>query len=373
MKRTFLLIASIVFVSAGCNTPDSNLVNCEFDQQAMLTNVSENIIQPRFENFSLSLQLLESSINAFNSNPTAGLLGEVRVYYRASYLAYQECSPFAFGPGLVNGLPFRERFNTFPTNVSTIEDNIATGTSVSVSGKSVVGFPALEYLIYGDQNLSEQDLLNQFVTSAEADNRKTYLLELASEMKETTAQIVQDWETYASVFENNLGTAEGSSIALVVNEFNFDFETIKNFKFKIPLGKFNGGVVIPESVEGYYSGFSAELAKRQLVGLSELFQGVGSNGADNLGLHDYLLCLRPLTDEEDNQGVLALADDIKERFMSIKEALDEIPDPMSATLISNKPLVDEAHDLMQMTVPSIKHEMTSAMGVQISYQDNDGD
>ena len=54
-------------------------------------------------------------------------------------------------------------------------------------------------------------------------------------------------------------------------------------------------------------------------------------------------------------------------------ALELIPDPMSETLTTNKQVVDDAYLQLQMMVPMIKSELTSALGVQINYQDNDGD
>ncbi|MCF8277777.1 MAG: imelysin family protein [Flavobacteriales bacterium] len=372
MKRIFIVLSTFLIISTGCNQKD-DLINCDFDQEAMLTNYADNIIIPRFENLNLGLAFLHSSVLAFKANPTAGLLVEIRVSFGAAYLAYQDCSPFGFGPALINGVSFRERFNTFPTNVAAIEANISSGSTVLAGSKSAVGFPAIEYLIFGDGTMTEQQLLEAFTTGLNADARMAYLEDLATEMKNTGATISEHWDSSRSAFISNTGAAEGSSISLLVNDLNFDFETLKNFKFKIPLGKFNGGAILPETVEGYYAGGSIQLAQRQLLGMREMFLGIGSNGADELGLYEFTECVKPLTNDEQQQGIVSLADEIKDQFFSIGDAMDLVPDPMSETLVSDKPIVDAVYLQLQMMTPLIKNEMTSAMGVQINYQDNDGD
>lgn len=373
MNKVILAIVGLLLTSTACNTPSDNLVNCDFDQQAMLTNYADEIIIPRFADFETGLILLEGSFNAFEANPTIGLMNEIKVAFGAAYNSYQDCSPLGFGPGLINGVSFRERFNTFPTNTSVINSNIANGLAVNASPTSTVGFPAIDYLLFGESGMTDTQVFELYTTDANAGNRRAYLGQLIAEMKATTEQINDDWANYRSSFIANTGNAAGSSLSLLVNEFNFDYETLKNFKFKIPLGKFNGGVVIPASVEAYYAGGSVQLAKRQLSGLKRLYLGVGENGSDGLGLYEYVKCVKPLTSEEQSQGVLALADDISEQFLDIEEALDHVPDPLAEALVNNKQIVDGAYTKMQMMVPVIKHEMTSALGVQISYQDNDGD
>jgi hypothetical protein len=50
-----------------------------------------------------------------------------------------------------------------------------------------------------------------------------------------------------------------------------------------------------------------------------------------------------------------------------------LEDPLSQQLVNNKPVVNDAYVQLQMMVPLVKREMSSAMGVQISYVSGDGD
>ena len=370
MRKIIIGIALILGVSS-CDT-SSHLINCDFDEQAMLENYADEIIVPRLSGLSLSLILLESSTQEFISNPSIGLLNEVRIFYGTAYSQYQECSAFTFGPGLISGVPFTERFNTFPTNVSEINQNISNSNSVETSVKSSVGFPALDYLLFIEPGTSNDDVLALYTTDALVTERQAYLLDLTTELKTTAVAIEQAWLSsggnYAAQFISNTGTAEGTSIGQLVNAMNFDFETLKNFKFKIPLGKFNGGVVLPEKVEAYYAGGSALLARSQVEAFKKLFNGSTEANSNGIGLYEYLLCL----ETEGSNGTF-LADEISGQFDVIQDAVNAISDPMSDALVSDFATVDNAYLQMQMMVPKIKYEMSSALGVQINYQDNDGD
>ena len=366
MRKLTVILVSVSLAFTACDT-NSNLNNCDFDESAMLVNYADGIILPRINDLATTTQALENAINAFVANPSTSLLLEARSSFKVAYKQYQRCSSFAYGPGLISGVPFRDRFNTFPTNTNFMESSITAGTAVSASPQSVVGFPAVDYLLFGSDGETDEAVVEKFTTGPSATNRCTYLSQLSAELKSTTESIQQGWDGYRSTFIGNTGSALGTSISMMGNEFNRDYEIMKNFKFKVPLGKLNGGVVLPDKVEGYYSGISSELAAEQMSAIKDFYLGISETGTDGQGLADYLECLQVESSEK------LLHEAILERFQTIENELAQVPDPMSETLSSNKPVVDQAYTEMQMTVPLIKHEMTTAFGVQINYDSGDGD
>lgn len=366
--RHLLPMLALIVISGGCDT-DTDDVNCDFDAQAMRANYADNLIIPALEEWHTSTQLLSSMAGYFASSPDAQNLVELRIIYWESYRALQRVSAFAFGPGVIGGAAFRDLVNTFPTNVNLINSYVAAGTiDAAVNPNSIVGYPALDHLLFLTAGSSMDDVVASFTTGPDAANRRAYLTSIAQRINSIAATQTADWESYRSTFVNSSGSGEGSTLEQLVNQFNRDFENLKNYKFKIPLGKFNGGVVMPEQVEAYYSGGSAQLAKDQLAALRNMYLGVGMNGSDGLGLDDYLECLRAGADSD---GLLSEA--IRDQLQNVTDAFALLEDPMSAQLVSNKPVVDEAHTQMQMLVPLTKREMSGALGVQISYQSNDGD
>ncbi len=365
----FLLpMLSLTLLVAGCDT-DVDDVNCDFDAQAMRTNYADRLIVPALEEWHVSTQLLEAMTTAFINNPNEENLVELKIVFVASYRSLQKVSVFAFGPGVIGGAAFRDIVNTFPTNANLINSYVAAGTvDAAINPNSIVGYPAMDYLLFREAGTSSQQVVSSFSTGADSANRRAYLLSIAQRINSIAAQQTAGWEAYRSVFVNSTGSGEGSTLEQLVNQFNRDLENLKNFKLKIPLGKFNGGVVMPEQVEAYYSGISAELGREQLNALRNMYLGVGTDGADGLGLDDYLECLKAGADSD---GLLSEA--IRDQLQSIVDAFDLLQDPMSEQLVSNKPVVDEAHTQLQMLVPLTKREMSGALGVQISYQSNDGD
>jgi hypothetical protein len=64
---------------------------------------------------------------------------------------------------------------------------------------------------------------------------------------------------------------------------------------------------------------------------------------------------------------------IENQINTIISNLNGLNDPLSNEVLVNSQEVSGVYQSMQMLVPSIKVEMTSALGVLITYQDSDGD
>lgn len=358
-----IILLSFLVGCSGCKPEEQN--NCDFDQAAMLTNYADNLIQPAFDELKIGTLLLDASIQLFVTEPNSANLVEVRIAWLAAYKAFQRTSMFAFGPAVINGLSFTERFNTYPTDHTGIESHILAEEVLTGNySTGQVGFPAIGYMIFGDGQ-TDQQIADGFSSQV---SRQEYLSSLSTELKATANQISEDWANYKSAFVANTGNSDGSSEALLVNGLVSDFEIKKNFGFKIPLGKFNGGVVLPEQCESAFAGVSARLATEQMKASARVFAGASSSGVDGLGLDDHLDCL-----QYGEENGLFLFQRILAQYDQIEVAVDAIPDPMSQTLLSNKPIVDDAHTLMQEMVPMMKRDMTAALGIQITFQDNDGD
>ncbi len=366
--RNLLPVFVIAALASGCDT-ETNDANCDFDAQAMRENYADNIIAPAFSDWTASTADLKQKADDFATTQDASSLTALRAAFISSYKDFQHASPFAIGSGIINGMAFRDFVNTFPTNVGLINNYVAAGTvDAAQNPNSTVGYPALDFLLFGVPGTSEAEVLGLFTTGDDAANRKAYVVSLSERIHAIATQVNDGWSGFRITFVNSPGSGEGSALEQLANQFNRDMENLKNFKLKIPLGKFNGGVVLPAQVEAYYSGASAELANEQLTALRNMYLGVGSNGSDGLGLDDYLECLKAGADSD---GLLSEA--IRNQLQAIVEAFNLLQDPLSEQLVSNKPVVDDAHTQLQMLIPLTKREMSGALGVQVTYQSNDGD
>lgn len=351
--------------------PDPVDESCTFDVVAMNTNIGNNIIIKYYEQYKNACASLQTAATQFRNTPDSSNLVALQNELETAYLHYQYVSMFNFGPAVDNGYDHFLKTNTFPSDTVTIVNHITVSNLDPASnGNATVGFPALDFLLHAG---GHQSTMYRLTAATNASNARTYVEALATQLSSHAAFIHNEWiasgGNYIATFTGSGGNATGTPLSLLCNQFNYDFETLKNFKMKIPLGKFNAGIPLPDKVEGFYAGNSMKLMVAQYNAFIKLYHGTGYNGNPGLGFHDYLECLDSYYAMDDVDLSVA----IEQQMRDLETKLAVLPDPLSNTLSVNKPAVDEAHTEMQYLVPLIKREMTAAFGVQITYVDNDGD
>ena len=355
MKQITLLIF-VTFVFAGCKKDEDP----EFDREAMLTNMASGVIIPAYQAENAALILLHTKAVDFTTNPTSTSLADLRAQYVSTNLLYQRCSMYNFGPAMDYGI--KAAFNTYPTDTSKIETNISTGsyTLGSVANTTAVGFPALDYLLYFG---TEAEIISKFTTDSEATNRKTYLTDLTSKMKTEFQPVLNQWTgSYQTTFIAASGNDVASSCSYLLNEFVKDIELAKNAKIGIPSGQQTGGLTMPEYVEAYFSGLSKSFALENLIGLKTTFTGGTGSGFD-----DYI------RDVESDDVATSLADNIISQFDVCTQKITVLNDPLSNDITTNYAAVNTAFLELKKLIDYCKTDMTSMLGILITYQDNDGD
>ncbi len=370
VTNTFYAIVGLLVVAGlyACerNTPEPGL--SDFDRKEMLQNIGNNIIIPGYQHLHEQSQNLDAVARNFAATPTPANLVSLRQAFESTYLAWQRTSVFEFGPAMQ--VVLRSSVNTFPTQPDKISSNIASGTYDlnAASNINAKGFPALDYLLFGYGDASAT--LAQYTVNERAEARKAYLVAVTNDIKQRVQSTYNGWlpgqGNYIATFESSAGTDMGSSLGRLVNEFNFDYEILKNYRIAVPLGKRTLGVAMPDKVEAYYSNLSAKLAKAHLAALENLYLGRSAQ-EDGKGLDDYLVKLNA------RHGNGSLAEAIRKQFEATKLATEALPDPLAETIKNNPALVDKAYLEMQRLVVLTKADMPSAMGILITYQDNDGD
>lgn len=375
-EKNRLLYVFVVFILFGvlaCKkndkedeiTPDES-----FDKSGMVANYADKIILPAYSGFKTKIDSLHFSATQFVANPSISTLTDLRLIFFNAYTAYQWISTYEFGPAENDVI--RANFNTFPCDTTQINNNISTGIYdlSAVSNIDAKGFPALDFLLFRSKQ-NDAYIISLFTSVSSATNAKNYLQALVNELKTKTDALNTVWSAtggnYISSFKSSTGSDVGSSIGMLVNQLNFDFELLKNARIGIPLGKKTLGIPLPEKAEAFYSQKSIALAIEHIKSIENIYLGRDRQNIDGLGLDDYLAHLNV----QYTSGLLSEA--IKNKFISVKAKLTTIPDPLSVAVVNNTTLVDQVYMELQQLVILLKVDMPSALGVLITYQDNDGD
>lgn len=355
MKRrnTIIGFAAVVFMSSllivSCKKDKEEDGATDFDKASLLSNLADNIILPGLGDFSSKVNDLESSYSTFRANRTAPNLEDVRTKWKAAYLSWQTVKIFDFGPIRDNG--FKGATGTYPTDTVKIDNNVTNGgyNLASAANVDAIGLPSLDYMLY------RVDALNYFIGN---DPYATYAYDVIQKLKSETNTVVSAWSSYKSTFVSSTGTESTSAFSLLVNEFCRDYELAKNSKLGIPLGKQSLGIQLPEYIEARRSGFSFDIQKASVTSLANVF-----HGGSGVGFDDYLIQLERST----------LASGISTRFSDIRTKIESFSGTLEQEMSNNINELDNLYVLYQSQVVSIKTDMSSAFGVLITYQDNDGD
>lgn len=364
-KKIVPLSIAIIFCFCSCKKNKKTDIEDpakSFDKQALLQNYADNIIVPNYQAFSVALDSLINTYNAFKTTTNSSNLDKVKQTLQTAYLKYQQINLYEFGPAedeLVRG-----NFNVFPTDSVQIKANISSGSyNLQVaSNLDAKGFPALDYIFY-ESNKTESQIVNSFTASV---NKKQYVSNLLNEMKSKISTIISVWNnSYKSKFVNSLSTDIGSSIGFLVNQLNFELDYLKNSKIGIPLGKKSLDIALPEKCEAYYSQQSVQYAVATLQTIESIYLGKSINGIDGKGFDDYLDHLKA------QDG--SLNSRIKTQFASCYTKLNAINGSLSSQIISNPTVVNAAYIELVKLLVLLKTDMPSSLGVVITYQDGDGD
>jgi predicted lipoprotein len=365
----FLLILAALGLVTSCDKNKPKDPADTFDKKALLSQIGGQLAYSAYTKFATATDSLSSLFQEFKTNKTSNNLSALQTQFVRCNVLFQEVSVFELGPAETQ--LFRANANTFPCDTAQIISKIQSGdfqinTAADIDAK---GFPALDFLFFDIHN-SDAFVLQRFTTHAQAENYVQYAEVLINELQLKSNTIAQAWApnggNYLASFISNTSSSTGGSIGMLVNQLCLDLELLKNASIAIPAGKRSLGVLFPEKTEGYYSKLSLQLAKARLHALQQIYTGTGMNG-NGIGFDDYLNHLNA------KYGNSTLDEAIRNKFKDAKSALEDIPVTLAESVSTQSAKVDKAYAELQQLVVLLKVDMTSLLGVQITYQDNDGD
>lgn len=359
-----ILSLSILLLLAASCEPEGPTTGCnsDFDQSAMFQNIADNIIVPSFQDLQTQTTALVAKKQAFLNAPSISALEDLRHAWFQAYLAFQKVSQFDFGPA--EEVFLRNSVNNFPLDTAAMLANIQSGNyNFDMPDNYDKGLPALDYLLYGIGN-DDNAIISKLSDAAYSQ----YLSDVIDDIQQRVDHTVKGWtDGYKDTFISNTGTAAGSSLSLIINDWNENYEITKRDRLGIPSGVLTLGFTNPDKVEAYYSGRSLELLKVALSASEQLYLGVTDNGTDQLGLDDFLVAIDAI------KGDYKLNDLIKNQFVAAKNAVDGLTNPLSENVENDTPQVVDAYNEVVKQLVNIKTDLPSVLCVSITYIDNPSD
>ncbi len=362
----FCLVTLNLLLLSSCKKDKKNddITKAEFNKSILLENIANNVIIPRYDSLKFIVSNFNQQIQALSQPVSANDLIEAQISFKSAYQTWQLCSSFDFGPA--ESIALKGSINTYPCDTLVIKSNITSGSYNlgAASNLVAIGFPAVDYLLFHNNvNL----LVDYFNDNAIGANRLQYLKDVVANANQQVELVANQWNSsYKTTFLAANGTDVGSSIGLMVNALNMDYEKyIRDGKVGIPLGVRSLGIPIPGKAEAIYSQHSLVLLKTSVTGLQNYINGNGSESG--IGFDDYLDHL------EAKHGSELLSNKINTQFSSVITKIDALQASIDVEVLNNQSKVQELYDEMQKLVVLLKLDLTSALSILITYQDNDGD
>jgi predicted lipoprotein len=362
LLSTFLLSTLMVFNACDSGSNENPCEN-NFDQKAMFMNMANNLIVPAFTDLKTKVDAMSTASTAFTMNPNTNELAAFRTAWFDAYLSWQSAAQYNFGPATEVFL--RSSVNNFPLNIEETDANIQSESyDFNLPDAFDKGFPALDYLLYGI-GANDTEILEKFTTASDASKYIQYVTDLVTDIKTRVDHTYDGWTTggYDETFNNNTGTAAGTSLSLVVNHLNENYELIKREKIGIPSGILTLNSTNPTKTEAYFSGRSLELVVPALEATRDFY--LGGNG---IGLDDFLteIDAKKSNDEPLNEA-------ITDQFAISITNLSALSGKLSDEVDDNPTDVASAYNALSAQLINVKTDLPSVLCVSITYIDNPSD
>jgi predicted lipoprotein len=309
--------------------------------------------------------MLEGALASLCAERSQASLDAAREAWWQARQPWEASEVFAFGPYSREPLRVGPKIDLWPLRlpVEDVEALLAgaapvTPEAVNQMGVTRKGLQVAEYLLYAPDAL----------TALANARRCEYLVSVGAELTTRAVELREAWDPASGDFAGELSEAGRGRNAFddlhdafseVVNRMGFTLENMRNEKLIKPLGTANGDPA-PEQVESRFSGRSLENMRDNLSGIELLYFGDPSRNIP--GLDSYL-----------SERGRSYAPEVRAELAAIRDALDAIPEPMTDAVTSARERIAAASEAVDQLRLLIQTDLINTLGLQVSFNDNDGD
>ncbi len=326
-------------------------------EQALLIDVNEKLIVPLYSDLATNSRALASATATACSDNLS--LDTLQTPWRNAMTAWQKAQTIQFGPIREHNLAWEFQFwpdkkNLIAKKLRPLLSKAEQQTQQTLDQASVVthGLPAMEYLLFDTSAQQRAD-----------DKARCALLTLmANNLATTSEQLQQQWQAYQPLLlsaspDNTEFPTEQHAVAVVIDSFLSQTEQMSGRKLTMALGlKTKAERVNPYLLESWRSQHSRQNLQANLAAIESLMT--------DAGLHRYL----------NQQGHQALADNIRTTLAETQAQLTAITQPLFEQMSQQN--TEAAISIQQGLDTLTRHfkiEIPKALGIQLGFNNNDGD
>jgi predicted lipoprotein len=354
-------LLAVALAAVGCSSegaPDT--------RRELLERWSVELIVPLYADFEARSQVLSSSLDALCAAPSDTTLATARGAWTTAREPFKRAEVFAFGPYSRPEFRIGPKIDSWPARPETVEEWIA-GTdpvdpaTLATLGVFHKGLPVIEYFLYAPEASAPAEL--------SVPRRCEYLRSAGAELVNRAREIHLAWAPEGGDFASQLSGAGRTSTAWrslrdafseVINRMGFTLENVRRDKLGRPLGDMTGGLAVPEEAESRFSGRSIQDILDNLAGIEVLYFG---DPARNLpGVSTYAV--------ERGQSFDAR---FRSAMDAARAALEAVDVPLTEAVTTEAERVREATARLGELQTLIQVDLISALGLSLSFNDNDGD
>ena len=332
-------------------------------REDVLTSLTNLVIVPRYRQAADAMGKLADSMETLCSEPNAAALENARSDWRGARNAWVTTEAFRFGPAMDRRS--QSLVDWWPVSVERIDNALSGGDVVTEETvrqfmpATQRGIGAMEHLLFAEGSNS--------LTTQGATVRCGYPMALTSVAHEEIEGILHDWEGddessgYAGFFDGSANSALHPRVAEaeVVRSLVFLVRTIAHMRLGAALGVDAEPdlMAIPSGAAGH----SHEDLSHQLLGISEMYRGAGSD-PQALGIGHMVGQSSP---EVDNRMTAAIE--------SASTAIDGVDGSLESAIAANPQSVRNVYDSFKELQLVLNTEVVSVLGVTVGFSDTDGD
>ena len=382
----------------GFDTGDNTNTTTDFNQLALITSLTDNVISPTFENFKTEAQNQSDSIttyceseysfadNTIDQTTLNEAKNNAQAQWRATMNVWQQAELMQLGPLFEDDNLLRNKIYSWP-NVNTcgvdydvifFNEGTVNGQPYNITLRTVSrkGLDALEYLLFNEnlahscETTAAPISWSNFTDTERKTARCDYAVEVAEDIVNNADSLLAQWNTtdgYANQLkqagtEGSIFTTDHDAVNTLSDALFYIDTFTKDEKLATPIGLLAnscGSSACPEDVESPYSKHSLTNIKNNVLAFEKLF--TGNNG---IGFNDYLI----------DVGDTSTATTIQVNITKALTTIDQISTSLSNTLENTPAQAQQIHTEVKDITDQLKADFITSLALELpatSAGDND--